>query len=334
MAICITIQVEGITKVLSLYDQIKVYRSDTGVEGPYYEVTNVSTRIAMVSSSASYTFVDVDGLDTSYYTVSYFNSLSSTESTQGPPTLGTSNAALGVMTVSTLKSVFLFGIDLTDDSGTPYPDALFQFYIESAVQYLQDKLDITLFPTVITDERHDYKRRDFENYMWVQADQIPIMSVEKVELVFPGNNKIIEFTGESIMVDKDSGSIEVYPALGAYAPAFYSGYHSFYGGANYLPQFMRLHYTAGFSKVPADLVEMVGMLASMGPLGIAGDLLGGAGIASQSISIDGLSQSFNTTSSATNSGYGSRILQYQKALKDMWPTIYRRYHPQNFMIVG
>ena len=334
MAICITIQVESISKVVTLYDQIKVYRSDTGIEGPYSEVTNVSTRIALVATAGSYTFVDTTGTETSYYTVSYFNSSNDTESSQGPPTLGTSNPALDVMTVNTLKNVFLFGIDLTDDSGTPYPDALFQFYIESAVQYLQDKLDITLFPTVITDERHDYKRRDFENYMWVQTDQIPIMTVEKVELVFPGNNKIIEFTGESIMVDKDSGSVEVYPTLGAYAPAFYNGHHSFYGAHNYLPQFMRLHYTAGFSKIPADLIEMVGMLASMGPLGIAGDLLGGAGIASQSISIDGLSQSFNTTSSATNSGYGSRILQYQKALKDMWATIYRRYHPQNFMIVG
>jgi hypothetical protein len=334
MAICITIQVENITKVLTLYDQVKVYRSDTGIEGPYSEITNVSTRIALVSTAASYTYVDSTGFETSYYTVSYFNSLTSAESTQGPPTLGVSNQALGIMSVSTLKTNFLFGIDLTDDRGISYPDSLFQFYIESAVQYLQDKLDITLFPTVITDERHDYRRRDFENYMWVQADQIPIMSVEKVELVFPGNSKIIEFSGDSIMVDKDSGSIEVYPTLGAYTPAFYQGYNSFYGQHSYLPQFMRLHYTAGFSKVPADLIEMVGMLASMGPLGIAGDLLGGAGIASQSISIDGLSQSFNTTSSATNSGYGSRILQYQKALKDMWATIYRRYHPQNFMIVG
>jgi hypothetical protein len=334
MAICITIQVEGITKVLALYDQVKVFRSDTGLEGPYTEITNVSTRIALISTAASYTYVDPTGFETSYYTVAYFNSLTGAESTQGPPTLGVSNPALGVISVAQLKTNFLFGVDLTNDAGEPFPDSLMQFYIESAVQYLQDRLDITLFPTVITDERHDYKRRQFENFMYVQTHQIPVMSVEKVELVFPGGNKIVEFSGNALMVDKSAGTIEIFPTVGTYAASFYSGPNSFYGAHDYLPQFMRIHYTAGFSKVPADLVEMVGMLASMGPFNIAGDLVGGAGIASSSIGIDGLSQSISTTSSATNSGYGSRILQYQKQLKDLWPVVYRKYHPQNFMIVG
>jgi hypothetical protein len=60
----------------------------------------------------------------------------------------------------------------------------------------------------------------------------------------------------------------------------------------------------------------VGMIASMGPFNIAGDMIAGAGIASQSIGIDGLSQSVSTTSSATNAGYGARIIQYQKDVKD------------------
>ena len=57
-------------------------------------------------------------------------------------------------------------------------------------------------------------------------------------------------------------------------------------------------------------------MASLGPLNIAGDLLGGAGVASQSLSIDGLSQSIATTSSATNAGYGARIINYERQIKD------------------
>lgn len=59
--------------------------------------------------------------------------------------------------------------------------------------------------------------------------------------------------------------------------------------------------------MPMDLINLTGKLATFGPLGIAGDLILGAGIAAQSIGVDGLSQSISSTSSATNAGYGARI---------------------------
>ena len=58
-----------------------------------------------------------------------------------------------------------------------------------------------------------------------------------------------------------------------------------------------------------------------------GDLLGGAGIASQSISLDGLSQSFNTTSSSTSAGYGARLIQYEKEIKAGLPKLRSYFHP-------
>ena len=65
-----------------------------------------------------------------------------------------------------------------------------------------------------------------------------------------------------------------------------------------------------------DLINLVGKLATFGPLGIAGDLILGAGIAAQSLGVDGLSQSISSTSSATNAGYGARILQYSKEITE------------------
>ena len=73
--------------------------------------------------------------------------------------------------------------------------------------------------------------------------------------------------------------------------------------------------------MPMDLINLTGKLASFGPLGIAGDLILGAGIASQSIGVDGLSQSISSPSSATNAGYGARIIQYQKEIKEAIPRI-------------
>ena len=90
-----------------------------------------------------------------------------------------------------------------------------------------------------------------------------------------------------------------------------------------IPDYWDLQYITGFDldHLPMDLLNLVGKLATFGPLGIAGDLILGAGIASQSLSVDGLSQSIGSTSSATNAGYGARLVQYQKEIKDAIPRL-------------
>lgn len=66
---------------------------------------------------------------------------------------------------------------------------------------------------------------------------------------------------------------------------------------------------------PVILEDCVGLVASMLPLDTAGDLLVGAGIASDTTSFDGLSVSKNTTASATNHGLGAKVKNYQDRLK-------------------
>ncbi len=56
-------------------------------------------------------------------------------------------------------------------------------------------------------------------------------------------------------------------------------------------------------------------MSAMLPLDTAGDLIVGAGIAAFRLGVDGLTQEINTTSSATNSGYGARMLSYKDQLK-------------------
>lgn len=48
-----------------------------------------------------------------------------------------------------------------------------------------------------------------------------------------------------------------------------------------------------------------------------GDIvLGTAGVANMSLSLDGLSQSIGTTASATAAAYSARIIQYMKEIKE------------------
>jgi hypothetical protein len=79
--------------------------------------------------------------------------------------------------------------------------------------------------------------------------------------------------------------------------------------------------------LPKDIARAVALRASALVLNVAGDLIAGAGIASLSVSMDGLSQNLNTTSSATNSGYGARVLQFTKEYKDLISTLRAAYRP-------
>ena len=73
--------------------------------------------------------------------------------------------------------------------------------------------------------------------------------------------------------------------------------------------------------LPSSIIQLVGIQAALQALNIAGDIIIGPGIASKSTSVDGLSQNINTTSSATNAGYGARVRQYEREYKTLLSSI-------------
>jgi len=86
--------------------------------------------------------------------------------------------------------------------------------------------------------------------------------------------------------------------------------------------------------IPADVMHVGGMYASMFLLNPAGDMVAGAGIASKSVGVDGLSQSISTTASATNAGYGSRIIQYWNDIKMQLPALRAKYRQGSMIEVA
>jgi len=338
-AVTVKALVSGLESVMLVYDQIKVHRSTTGKAGPYTEITGVGTRLVLAEDQVVYTYVDLVGGNSYWYRTTYFNSDTSAESDPSESWQGDGDSALSLLSADDLKTNYLFGLDLTDDDGTEYPDSLYEFFIRSAVSWLEHRLDIPIVPRVIVDERHDYFREDYNKYIWMQLNESPVISVEGARLVLPGEQVVQEFESDWIHVQKDSGQLQLVPgtgtagsillgASGAYIPVIY-------GNNRFIPDAFRVDYTAGFEpgQVPPLILDVIGKKASFGPLNIAGDLLGGAGIASQAISIDGLSQSFNTTSSATNAGYGARLLQYSKEIKEVLPMLDRYYRGIRLTVV-
>lgn len=86
--------------------------------------------------------------------------------------------------------------------------------------------------------------------------------------------------------------------------------------------------------LPADLKQAIAIKAStLLLLHIAGDLILGAGIASQSLGVDGLSQSINTTSSAMYSGYSARAESLDKQYKLVMSGLRAQYRVTQFGVV-
>lgn len=313
--ITLKIAVAQLEDVREHFDKLKVYRSTTGASGPYTEITEPSTRVPLEAGRIVYEFTDDEGDADYFYRVSYFNSVTSQESSLSEPQQGEEDSALSVISVEEVKTNFLFGIDLTDDTGTPFPDSLYEFYIKSAVSFLEQKLDMPLRPTRYVDELHDYYQGDTRGgFTMFLLDHYPIIEIEKVALKLPGKGTTeSEYDLENTSLHKESGQLMLQggPKL----------------RTDFVPDAFRMTYTAGFEKgkVPGNIRELVGKIASYGPLNIAGDLVGGAGLAGSSLSIDGLSQSITTTNSSTNAGFGARLLLYRKEVKDQIDTVLRYY---------
>ena len=223
-----------------------------------------------------------------------------------------------VMTVQELKDIYLYGLGdaLSDDQGIPIPDRVYVHYIQAAIAKFEQKTSIRVLPTYFEDY-YDYFRGDgFEFHL----DEFPILQVDEVALCLPGEEPR-PYPSDWIRLQKLMGQFHMVPTGSAFGVSPMPSLR-----CDMLPNAYRIKYFAGFSgKVPLNIADIIGKEASSGPLNLAGDLLGGAGIASQTISLDGLSTTFNTTSSATNAGFGARLGQYTKELKDMYPLVIKFY---------
>src|ERR1044072_8100891 len=89
MANTIHIKVDNLSSVLEVYTQIKVYRSATGEDGTFVEITDSSTRLTLSEQDSLYSYTDDSGTTTDYYRATYYNPDTLTESPQSGSIRGT-----------------------------------------------------------------------------------------------------------------------------------------------------------------------------------------------------------------------------------------------------
>ena len=331
----ITIKVDSVTTVRERFNVIEIEKATTQ-DGVYVGVDEVD----LVDGVIFYEY-DADDVNTDWYRVRYANSANADRSEYSPPRAADGPTADLVISVDELKELYLFGVDLTDDDGNPFPDRMFTHYIESAIAWMEKELDIPITPIEIVDELHDHLAGDYGRWGWFDLYQFPIICIREVGFQYPSQDSRVIIQNEWIVLPEDgtSGLIQIVPGQGSIADVLLIPGQlmpMWSGATGRVPGVWRFTYRAGFEidEIPADIKDAIGMKAAIQIFNIAGDLIAGAGIANTSISVPGLSQSIGTTSSATNSGYGARIGQYEKQLKEMLPNLRRYYGKGTRMVVA
>lgn len=221
---------------------------------------------------------------------------------------------------------YLFGIDLSDQDGNPFPEYLLNHHLNAAIAYAERILGIQISEKEYT-EMHDYHQSDYITWGYIQLHHYPVKEVSHMALTY-GNQEGFVVPNDWIQLTELTGQVQMFPSHGSASGMIINsqgaivGLHSAW---NYAPRMWKLTYKAGMDEIPSDLYDLIYKKAVISVLQVWGDLILGAGIASQSVSIDGLSQSIGTTQSAMFGGASARCEEYRKDIDRLLPPLKQQY---------
>lgn len=209
-----------------------------------------------------------------------------------------------------------YGIALNAPNAKDIEDSVIESYVISATNYFENELSIKILKQTVV-ETLDFDRIAFQSWGNLRVKN-PIIEVLSVRA---GLNTMKSDIPISWVVVKTPDRPENRTRAIHFVPinSFYvyiTGTFLFNYYHDKVPSFFEVKYCTGFDKVPPFLMYAIKILATIPLFNIFGDIVFGAGLASFSLSLDGLSQSLDTTNSSTNAGFGARVLNYTKELKE------------------
>lgn len=240
------------------------------------------------------------------------------------------------VTPDDLRFTYLWGTDFKATNGQSYSDEQIQYFIDSSIAEVERRLDITIRKKKIrynAKERNLEKGKDYDvdeavydfkfsrisRYGLIKTRQKPIIKLHKLELLsrLQGVKNITQTT----VVDKTKGLLKLMerPLRPSDRSSMIQTAVGMYGNQTLQSQlFYAIDYDAGFETsddIPQDLRQIIAKVTAVSLLNIIGDGLM-SGFSSSSLSMDGLSESFSSTQSATSAYFGARIKVYQDEIEN------------------
>ena len=225
-----------------------------------------------------------------------------------------------VFSISELISQYLQGINFIDRNNQPIPQLTFQTHINTAVKYLENFLGIKIAKQLIFEDKH-FSRDDWKKWGFVKTTY-PVMCVYSLD-GFVGQIKQIQYPKGWLSVKKTNDPIGfhkhiyVVPNQSDYVQnmgvVFQGIYpHTGYLNAQVIPNYWKCTYTTGWDdwEIPEDIKFVIALMASTNLLTFLSTGMNPFfGTASQSISIDGLSQSLSSIQNANSLLFSPLIKQ-------------------------
>ena len=236
-----------------------------------------------------------------------------------------------VVTEDDIRYTYLWGTDFKATNGQSFTDGQIKFYIDAATEEIARMLNITIRKKKIRcnaetrklekgvdydiDEAfYDFKFQKISRYGLIRTRERPIAKLHAIKIIRRGGYNY-DIT-KKVFVDKTKGVIKLLerPIRPSETWSGIATAINPYGTQSLNPNmFYSIDYDAGFESsddIPADLRQIVAKQAAISLLNIIGDGLM-SGFSSSSLSMDGLSESFSSTQSATSAYFGARIKVYQ-----------------------
>lgn len=249
-----------------------------------------------------------------------------------------------VITADDLRWTYMWGIDCTasDIAETEMEDEQFDYYINAALVDFERFLTIDIRKKVYktnpdaalvqsrfwregvdyTDEEDSYPfdPKLWTNFGFVQLRHKPVISIDRAILNSPVQSEVMDLIDRNwVRLQKKTGQVNLFPTGGMSYGPYAVGAMPWRMLGYRFPQGFEFDYTTGYKSsdfVPDDLREVIAKFATIKTLQSVGDGVM-AGLSSQSVSLDGLSESFSSTQSATSAYFGARILSYTKEI-EVW----------------
>ncbi len=243
-----------------------------------------------------------------------------------------------LVTVAQLKATWLFGVKIRDkETGKEMDDDAYQNAIDTAVSLIEHFLDVSIAPVRNFVEYKDYNQNDYLEWGYMHLSNFPVECINSIKLVYFRNdngevdeNQSTTIPNRWIRLDNHDGIIRLVPSgpSPANLQVGNSGFYPEMMRHSKIPHAWEVNYNYGFcsGQIPVLMNQAISMIASIIMLITAGHLILGAGIAGTSISLDGLSQSIQTTQLAENSGFSSTI-------KDISDKLYGKTKDDPFAIM-
>lgn len=257
------------------------------------------------------------------------------------------------LTPEALKS-YMFGLQIRDpQTGKPMDDSFYNEMLYKAIAQVEKKLDIAIFPR-IREEHQDFHAPEYNSFVHTHMHKRPILQVEQVQLEFNGR-RAYSYPPQWWKVYSLAGHLEISPTPLMMAGTGIGGAH---GGAfipnlvtplalsqrhTFAPQMIHVRYVAGMLprknrfynedwEIPADLEVLVHKVALKEIFEQWGRLLVKPGIQSTSLTVDGVTETVNTTQTALYTAATAEIAQINQDIEDLMKDL-RGYFGDNLISV-